>query len=900
MGAVYRARDERLGRFVALKIVRSGAGSLPRPETTARFLREGRAAAALTHPHVVAIYDVGEDDGVPWLAMELVEGASLRQQIAGDATIAQRVRWLREIAEALGAAHAIGIVHRDMKPDNVMIGSDGRAKVLDFGLARAATNLDPPGPDALTASPELGAITRDGAVIGTPAYMAPEQIRGEAVDGRCDQFAWGVTAFEVLSGRLPWPTGLEALGTMAHVLTKDAHPLAVDGVAPWVAGAIGRALAKDANDRFGSMAELLAAFDGAPSTVDAPPTPASTTPAPTPLESADTAVSGREEVDAALGGPALAPTVEAVTLSSSVATSESREDTVVSSPSTSRRVWWVLGGVLVTTGLALGVLRPDDAVEGAAPAPAPSASAAPARETFTIPTAPPPASTTNGPAVAEYRAGRQRQHECDWTRARPHFDRAAALAPDFAEAHFQIAVQEYHMGWLTVSEAVRASYRRAVDGRARMSERDRALVEAYEPALAREPPDLLKSVDRFRALVEARPRDAEIQLRYAAMVLALGGALESTEPNVRAACELDPAYADAWQMRIQVEAASNRIDGALEAAEECRRLAPNSKECAATAAKVLAYAGRCAEAERESRAAAGTPLDGWQGVYLLALGRSPAQVGPAFERAWGTYPEELRPRYEAIDRYIMAMAGGDFSAAREHGHRILTAARTADAQPEQSRWAGLACIAAAAHEAGALRSEAELLRGELESASAWQSEATMIVNASPLTWDLLRRNGLATDEEVARARDAARVRHADEMMRAPTVGWVAVECAGVTTEAEARAAVARMPPRPNPAELLAVSTLLADAGHVLLLAGDPEAAIPWLRRGTESCLAWSQPHPWVEGHVWLGDALVRTGRRDEACEKYGFVIDRWGPARPRSVTADLARKRAAAAGCPPR
>ncbi len=200
MGAVYRARDERLGRLVALKIVRAtGEGGKPDAEATARLMREARAAAALAHPHIVALYDVGEHDGVPCIAMELVEGPSLRRLVGGDAPPAQRIDWLRQIAEALGAAHDLGIVHRDIKPDNVVLRDGRHAKVLDFGLARAATLA---GDADLVASAGLATITREDRVIGTPAYMAPEQIRGEDLDGRCDQFAWGVMAYELLAGAI--------------------------------------------------------------------------------------------------------------------------------------------------------------------------------------------------------------------------------------------------------------------------------------------------------------------------------------------------------------------------------------------------------------------------------------------------------------------------------------------------------------------------------------------------------------------------------------------------------------------------------------------------------------------------------------------------------------------------
>jgi serine/threonine-protein kinase len=200
MGVVYRAYDPKLARRVALKIVpvpREGSAS----EITARLLREARAAAALDHPNTLAIFDVGALDGVMYIAMELVPGVTLRERLGAPASVAERVRWLLDVARALAAAHRVGIVHRDVKPENVMIRQDGVVKVLDFGLARTFASVEPvSGVDWARLGPHLDNLTHAGAILGTPLYMAPEQVRGEVVDARADQFAWAVVAFEVFAG----------------------------------------------------------------------------------------------------------------------------------------------------------------------------------------------------------------------------------------------------------------------------------------------------------------------------------------------------------------------------------------------------------------------------------------------------------------------------------------------------------------------------------------------------------------------------------------------------------------------------------------------------------------------------------------------------------------------------
>lgn len=258
MGHVYRAFDERLDRHVALKLVQMPEGEVERPELSARLLREARAAAKLDHPNAVVIYDVGEENGTPFIAMELVEGRTLRE-VGTSASLKDRVRWLADAGRALEHAHERGLIHRDVKPENIMVRDDGRVKVLDFGIARRlASPVDPTGP---TASPALPTLTREGTLIGTTRFMSPEQIRGGELDGRSDQFSWGVTAYEVLAGRSPWK-GDDALALAASVLTDEPPPLT--GAPKPIAEVVRRCLEKDPAQRFPSMKDAIAALEGAP------------------------------------------------------------------------------------------------------------------------------------------------------------------------------------------------------------------------------------------------------------------------------------------------------------------------------------------------------------------------------------------------------------------------------------------------------------------------------------------------------------------------------------------------------------------------------------------------------------------------------------------------------------
>ena len=255
MGQVFRALDNRLGRMVAIKfLLQEYAGN---EESRRRFEREARTISALSHPHVCALYDIGEHDGLTYLVMEYVEGETLSTVLARRTPSTDETRKLAtEIASALAAAHAHGIVHRDLKPGNIMVTPYG-AKVLDFGLAREIARFDP-GADTTLAKPTL---TEPGQVVGTPAYMSPEQILSRPLDARSDIFSAGVIFYEMLSGRRPFggDTGVE---TMAAILQATPAPLSGrNRVIPRdLLAIVTRCLQKSPADRFASGSELLQAL----------------------------------------------------------------------------------------------------------------------------------------------------------------------------------------------------------------------------------------------------------------------------------------------------------------------------------------------------------------------------------------------------------------------------------------------------------------------------------------------------------------------------------------------------------------------------------------------------------------------------------------------------------------
>ncbi|MDX1502907.1 MAG: protein kinase [Thermoanaerobaculia bacterium] len=261
MGVVYRAEDTRLGRAVAVKFLPE---SLARdPEALARFEREARAASALNHPHICTVYDVGSEGGQPFLVMELVEGETLKHHIDDRSMPVQRVLEIGvQVADALDAAHEAGIVHRDVKPANILIGPRGEAKMLDFGLAKMTgpRRRDAPAPDG-DAPTELAPddLTTPGLAMGTIAYMSPEQARGEALDRRTDLFSLGVVLYQAAVGAPPF-RGDSSAEVFSQILgMAPPSPLEANPELPAeLAGVLAKALEKDPALRYQSAADLAA------------------------------------------------------------------------------------------------------------------------------------------------------------------------------------------------------------------------------------------------------------------------------------------------------------------------------------------------------------------------------------------------------------------------------------------------------------------------------------------------------------------------------------------------------------------------------------------------------------------------------------------------------------------
>jgi serine/threonine-protein kinase len=253
MGVVYQAVDPTIGRTLAIKTIRLREVDDPaqRDRLKERLFREARSAGVLSHPNIVTIYDMEEDDGLAYIAMQFVNGPTLDEIMSRPKAMgAQELfRILRQTASALDFAHSKGIVHRDIKPANIMIDEHGTAKVADFGIAKVGTS---------------GNLTLSGTILGTPNYMSPEQVQGKPVDGRADQFSLAVMAYEILTGERPF--GGEHLGTVVYKIVAE-EPAIVHrlnpSLSPEIDAVIRKALSKKADGRYASCIDFVNALEGA-------------------------------------------------------------------------------------------------------------------------------------------------------------------------------------------------------------------------------------------------------------------------------------------------------------------------------------------------------------------------------------------------------------------------------------------------------------------------------------------------------------------------------------------------------------------------------------------------------------------------------------------------------------
>jgi serine/threonine-protein kinase len=857
MGVVYRATDEKLRRTVALKVLPPGFAADPTRRD--RFLREARAAAAINDVNIATVYDAGESNGRLYIAMELVEGESLRTRLASGALqIPDALKIARGIARGLAKAHGKGLVHRDLKPDNVMVNGSLEVKILDFGLAKDVGL----GSDGTDANAETAtAVTTDGQVLGTPAYMSPEQAAGKDVDARSDVFAFGIVLYEMVTGAAPFnaATTMELLIAIAR--DTPARPSTCNAaVTTDLEAMIDRCLAKAPEGRYASAREVLAALEGL-----------------------------------GVGSETSRPSAPATRVRP-------------------RSRLWLVAVAAVTLGAAAIVgwrLHAREASTAPIAAPPTSTRADGGRRGVAITDHPPPKTSVPEAALA-YTKALQNLHDASQGLFYQELTRAVALDPGLAAAHVRLALGTgAGSSFLGVDGA--ASYRAAHGLRAQLDERDQMMLRSAEPLYAQRPADMSAAGARLDEALQRFSDDAEL-LYYRGMVAR--GDHKPDEALAAAARELalDPTDAAALLGVARSRALQGDAPRTLEAAQRCLDLSPGATACVQIQFGVHRAQGDCAAALADARSEVALEPEGTresaQLVSALAATGAPEEAlleaNARFVAATG--PKE-RPAVEAIQGFWIATLGGDFEAAARH-LEDFEHARAANPMPGEpvtpvAEWLQLL------RETGDARHASAIARDFLRRLPSYDDPPRRL-EILPALQALVATGETTPQDARSRARAvvdavAASGKPARGAFRGMDPGWQGVGAyyALATDDEATLREILPAPTEPLPAvdvgsHLKAVrsfSQVVRGVGKALALTGDVERGLPLLESAGHACDFVEESIERVQGLYWLGFAREKKGDAAGACEAYGRVLGYWGHAKPRSVTADKARARMKVLGC---
>jgi len=881
MGQVYRALDTVLHRQVALKLLVAEHGDAELwEEAKARMLREARASAALQHPNAVAIYDLGTVEDTPYIAMELVPGQSLRAYVGDDLVPWDRkLRWMLDVGAALAAAHAAGLVHRDVKPENVMVRPDGQVKVLDFGIARRAAVQGAAA--TAPASAPTTQITGAGTVLGTIRYMSPEQMAGKPLDGRSDQFAWAITTYELLAGAAPWPEKTDGLAVAAAILTEPVPPLLT--VAPQlplaVTQVIDRALSRDASNRYAAMEDVILALE-AHAAPFVPPSVASN-----PVLSARP--SGPRAIDPYARTQARAETAKGV--------ATDRAQTTHRRP---RRLSWPLPlviAVVLVAGVAALVVRTWGS-HGDPPGPAPVA----APSALAVTDLPRP-TTANPAALALYVAGVQAQHDANRDFARAQLTKAVAADPSMGAAHLRYALSTFFPSPLIP----RKHFLQATQLRASMSRYDQALLDGVEPMFDRDPPDFAEADRKLVEATRSLPEDAEL-FAWLAWVRFQEGKMAEVSQAVEAALKLDPRYAAVYEFEAQAAQVLGDTEMVLRDVDACLKAAPQATACVQRRMSTNAIAGRCVDYEKDARHIIAIDPDSPDGYTPLAeasfvLGRPSDAVWEALAQSWKRLSRDDAAWQEDNDRFTLTSLLGDAAGqdAAAHGMQAQATGRSEYYYHMVPAW-GLVHVLT---EAGDLAKAGAVADDFLRHRDAWTTDPGIDFWSIALDQTAFMLKATVRAGKLAPAEfDARRRAWIDDWRKrvTPAVArylWIYGYATVTDTSEEAAQALAVLPESSPLPEYRPSLLADADVGHVMLLGGRLDEAVRLLRRAAGDCNAFENQFEWVQASLWLGQALEQKGDTAGACAAYADVVRRWGSLGKRSTSAGLARKRLAALAC---
>jgi serine/threonine-protein kinase len=840
MGVVYAAADPTLGREVALKVLPKADDE----ERRRRFLREARAAAAIADPGIATIYDVGEDAGRVFIAMELVRGRTLRAVLDARAAqgspdralpVGETLRIVREIACALATAHARGVVHRDLKPENVMIAEDGHLKLLDFGIAKH-TSSGIYDCTAGTSSSEIGRI------LGTPSYMSPEQAKGRAVDARSDVFSLGVMLFEMVTGRRPFDRA--TLVEMFVALDRDEPP-APSRLNARVPAALERVilrcLRKDPAARYADARALL----------------------------------------------------------------HELETISVARPPSRARVFVAAAVAVLAMGVvALAATRPP--TYPAPPASAPSVVVSEAPVVATPVTALPAPTSTSAEALAAYREGVISARTGEG-RGSP-FSRAIELDPTFAAAHLRMAegafaearpdqrehfrVADEHRAALSerdrgLLDAVEPMVRRQPADWREANRRILALLERF-PGDAELWFLLGNGTVNFADFEAGRryyTRATELDPSYArafssrAMAEAYLGRFADARRSVDHCLAVSPASGSCLVMMARLQSSAGDCEGVEASARHMIAGGSQPGWAYSELAGALAARDQPISVVREALRQAGQAMEAMKGVS--------AEDRDCYSTSSTAHTEILAGQFDAAEKtarvYEKLVAGK--LRQDEHGAAALEIAQILEEEGRQPEAARVAL-------------------DFLDRRDAWEpnpgaEDVAMANDATPSLLAVALHGGSINRAELAARRApwlkawSARVTPVARNFLWPHAWARAVDSAD-----EAREALAAQPKDEVLPPFSPASALAADIGHTFLLGGRVDDAVSWLEQATRVCDVLRQPIERTRAQLWLGQAREARGDTTGACAAYKVVIRRWGKATPKSVTADKAKERARALRCP--
>jgi len=883
MATVYAATHRNKKR-VAIKMLHPELST--RESLRARFLREGYVANSVDHPGAVSVHDDDvAEDGSAFLVMELLEGSAVDTLAAASAGRTLPLGLVLSIGDALldvlVAAHAMGIVHRDLKPANLFLTNDGRLEVLDFGIARLHDE---------TAS----TATATGAVLGTPAFMAPEQAMGEQekVDAQTDVWAVGATLFVLLAGTLVHD-GVNAQQLMIAAATMKARSLAsvVEAVPKAIADVIDRALAFERTERWASATEMREALRRA--CLEATGAPVAALPKTERVErgsglgdvaSSQDVATGSSEIgfdptkaaESSATGPGAEPGANGAATGGAL--SATRPGEVVPAPrARSARAALVVVAVLVGSLVCAVWVRRASSPEAGAGAPASSSSAA-VQPRPGKPPANPAAASAYEVAMSQLRDGR-------FDEAMRSFQAASAGDPSFGAAHLRYAILDGDEKMNDEKE--RAAYQKALEQRATLGDLDTAILAAWEPRF-RTPPDREERYKRMLGVANGFPNDPFIQYLLGNAAGWLEEHLDVAYAAYERALAIDPHYIAAYGGMIDLANDRGDVGRGVVAAERCLKVAPSAIWCLQARLENSSNEGRCEDAAIDARAK--IKADPSTKEYhlqlasvLTALGEPPDAVGEVLKGASShlTDADERRDWGLASTALIAELAGDLDTADKALGEEIAWASAHPALDALRSSFEQVQ-VALEEDDAPRARKLLKALHGRILAKET--GDWTDVLATAPFKFAEVRA-GAITHEQL-RAWQEPLVRSVADV---PWVAWAAFykEASDAIEANDALATEARYGKMPDSA--LHDAYRAGNLGKLYALAGRGADAVPLLRRATRACFPLRNVMRSTYAWYWLGVALEQTGDTAGAADAYGKVLARWGQAKPRSVLADQAR-----------